>query len=48
MLVSCPECKEEVHPKPVGNVEDDGEYEYMYSECPTCEHIFTADDYQEQ
>lgn len=46
LFISCPECKEYVVPKPVGNVNDDGEYEYMHSECPLCERTFVASDYE--
>lgn len=40
--VLCPQCNEPVLAQPRGSVGLDNDWEYEFSDCPICGHIFTA------
>lgn len=43
-LVRCPQCEDFVRPVPHGVANEDGEWEYVQTECPTCDYVFKADE----
>lgn len=38
----CPSCGERVMPDVVGKTNEEGEWEYDFTECPICGHIFRS------